>query len=679
MNKKPTYNNDSDYQEAIAENQAINHFSDANFRQFLNFDTNISVKSEYNRSDYNYFRPSTILGNDLNKIMNSCDDAYNKIGIIKNVIDLMADFGCKGIRLQHKNPQIQNFYNQWFIKVGGKLISERFLNYLYRLGNVAVIHQNAKIKKGQESEWRRIYAELSISDPEVAARNIPIQYNFLNPSSLQVIGGEFGAFIGSPVYQVRINQSLLSEIKLMKNADPSKAQEINNFITPEIKKALEGNKNLVTLDSTRLHIYHYKKDDWKPWALPMIYSIWDDLVTLEKMRLADIAALDGAYSNIRLWNYGIIDTANPKNSILPTRQALAKLRNILHNSVGGGTMDLVWGPELKFTESKSEIYKFLGSEKYENTLNMIYDAMGVPSSLRSGGKNTASNGSFIALKTLVERLQYGRDVLIKFWQEQVKLVQQAMGFNSPAHITFDQLILSDESTYLQLLLNLADRDIISDESLQEKFDLIPEVEKSRTRRETNKRGGTLPQKASPFHNPLWTVDYEKNLLNMGVETNNNNLPKYKVKGTPGGNGRPKNVKETKKRKAKPMQLPAKASNEFITAYTWSCGLYSQINDVLSSCLLKQTGKKTLRELTNEQAQNFEILKFATLCGVNLYSDISKEEIIEISKNAQLDNQVLSDFETLVANFIEANKRQPRMDELRNLYISIYVREKTNAS
>ena len=59
---------------------------------------------------------------------------------------------------------------------------------------------------------------------------------------------------------------------------------------------------------------YYKKDDWMLWSNPMIYAILDDIMMLEKMKLADIAALDGAISNIRLWKLGSLE-----EKILPTK------------------------------------------------------------------------------------------------------------------------------------------------------------------------------------------------------------------------------------------------------------------------------------------------------------------------------------------------------------------------
>ena len=97
-------------------------------------------------------------------------------------------------------------------------------------------------------------------------------------------------------------------------------------------------------------MYHYKKDDWNVWSNPMIYAILDDIVMLEKMKLADLAALDGAISNVRLWRIGDLD-----HKIIPTKAAINKLRDILASNVGGGTMDLVWGPEIDFKESSTQV------------------------------------------------------------------------------------------------------------------------------------------------------------------------------------------------------------------------------------------------------------------------------------------------------------------------------------
>ena len=135
---------------------------------------------------------------------------------------------------------------------------------------------------------------------------------------------------------------------------------------------------------------------------------------LEKMRLADLSALDGAISSVRLWTMGDFD-----QKIVPTKAGLNKVRDILASNVGGGTMDLVWGPELKFTESQSQVYKFLGSEKYQPVLTSIYAGLGIPPTLTGAAGGGGYTNNYVSLKTLIERLEYGREVLSRFWRQEI--------------------------------------------------------------------------------------------------------------------------------------------------------------------------------------------------------------------------------------------------------------------
>ena len=152
-------------------------------------------------------------------------------------------------------------------------------------------------------------------------------------------------------------------------------------------------------------------------------------------------------------------------------------------------MELVWGPELTYSESNSQVYKFLGSEKYQSVLNSIYAGLGVPPTLTGiAGNGGGFTNNFISLKTLVERLQYGRDQLVKFWERELEIVRKAMGFRKSAHIVFDQMSLSDEAAEKNLLIQLADRDIISQETILERFKEVPSVEKVRLKREQKERG-----------------------------------------------------------------------------------------------------------------------------------------------------------------------------------------------
>lgn len=659
---------DSTYLDYINETEPLRNSAWAD-RTFLGTDTNISVRSEFLRSDFDHYRSGSITPDKPYDIMKTAMKIYSKVGIVRNVIDIMSDFAVQGIRLQHSNPTVERFYNKWFSKVKGKDRSERFLNYLYRVGNVVVNRVDAKIPTSKIKQWKAV-GENFLEDP-VIKREIPLRYYFLNPLTVDVLGKELSTFTGKSVYYLKLNTRLKADIAEMERNN----QPVD--LPAEIVNAIKSKNNKYILPSNKLYVAHYKKDDWQVWAEPMTYGIVDDLVAYEKMRLADLAALDGAISNIRLWTLGYIDTVNPGNSLIPSKSVLNKVRDILHNNSGGGPMDLVWGPDLTFKESNSQVYKFLGSAKYENTLNAIYDGMGVPSVLRSGSKGAGGSASFIALKTLVERLEYGRSVLLDFWNEQIKLVQKAMGFDSPAQVIFDKLILSDESTELDLLMKLADRDLISSESLLEKFDLLPNIEKSRIQRELKKRGKSLPEKASPFHNPLWQAKIKENLLMGGsIEPEEIGL-KFKNFKPVQPVGRPNNVVETQKRKPKPIGKPQTGKADLSIAYTWTNEVYKQVVDVISPAILHAFDKKNFRQLTTEESSKAEYIKFSVLFGFDLFEEINNDKIMAFLEKDTVTKDAKELFDFLYKSFALKFERKPNMDELRQIYINTYVIEKGN--
>ena len=265
---------------------------------------------------------------------------------------------------------------------------------------------------------------------------------------------------------------LCKPLRLRKMINSPKSQAEKDVIAQLPDAILEAAqaRKAYALDPQKTMVYHYKKDDWQRWAFPMIYSIMDDITVIEKLKLADMAALDGAISNIRIFKLGSLE-----HKIAPTKAAAGKLANILGNNVGGGTMDLVWGPDIELLESRTNVQQFLGEAKYTPHLNSVYAGLGIPPTLTGTYGAAGTTNNFISLKTLTQRLQYGRDVLTEFWEREIALVQKAMGFRSPAKVEFDRMDLSNEEAEKSLLIQLADRNIVSDELIQTRFGFDPDM------------------------------------------------------------------------------------------------------------------------------------------------------------------------------------------------------------
>ena len=654
---------------------------------YIDIEPNRSVRTGFLREDYDNFRPGESVSNYQKRIMKMCMQAYDKVGIVRNVIDLMSDFAAQGLTIVHPNKNVEKFYRKWFLQVNGTDRSERFLNYLYRCGNVVVKRRNAKLNPQKEKELRRTAGnDIVIKNIKVNKREVPWTYDFLNPLAVDIqdYGGQV---VGKPEFV--LNMSKMTYESLVKSS--TKNQTIFKTLPNDLQKRLHDGDRKIPLSPDDVAFYYYKKDDWLLWANPMIYAILDDVIMLEKMKLADLAALDGAISNVRLWTVGDLE-----HKIIPTKAAINKLRDILASNVGGGTMDLVWGPELNFTESNSQVYKFLGSEKYQPVLTSIYAGLGIPPTLTGASSSGGYTNNYVSLKTLIERLEYGRDVLKQFWRHEIELVRKAMGFRYPAEIHFDSIVLSDEAAEKNLLIQLADRDIISHETLLERFKEMPSMEKVRVRREEkDRRDDVLPDKASPYHNPQHREDIAKIALtkdmladeyldDMGLPVSVDETPEPQpTKEAPEAPekqednnepinpvGRPFFSKDSTKRKQKRV-LPKSGSPT--ASVLWAVQAQDQIADILSPIALSHFNKKNMRSLSKAEMSQVDYLKLCILTGMKPYMDINSDMVKELLDSGSQPSQAFTNMvQDEVESFKTSNNRTPNSSELKYINASVFV-------
>jgi len=618
---------------------------------YSNLDTNTSGRPGLTRTDYDYFRPEEAVPTKIKAILRRADDIYQRVGLVKNVIDLMGDFAAQGIRLVHKNKRIERFYRQWFKRIRGKDRSERFLNNLYKTGNVVINRQTAKLSlKVADRLYKAVAApDLIINEldeDQFEKREIPWRYTFLDPVFVEVSAGQLSSFVSDKRYELVLPAQLRKVINSPKN---SNEKEIVSKLPSQIIEAAKTRKPY-PLDPDKISVFHYKKDDWQTWAFPMIYAIMDDITVIEKLKLADMAALDGAISNIRIFKLG-----NLEHKIAPTKAAAAKLSQILGNNVGGGTMDLVWGPDIELLESNTNVHQFLGEGKYIPHLNSVYAGLGIPPTLTGTYGAAGTTNNFISLKTLTQRLQYGRDILVEFWEKEIIAIQKSMGFRYPAKIEFDRMDLSNEDAEKALLIQLADRNLISDELLQSRFGMDPDMEKYRLNRENRDRGSErMIKKSGPWHDPEFenslkkialqsgivapsqvglelekkkageqtALDLKQNMISMKSPTQLAKKPES-LPGQP-QQGRPKNSTDTEQRK--PREFAPQTGAKLMM---WINEAQEKINSCINPIMLEFYQKKNMRSLSNKEHDELDSFKNKVLFSLTPFSDLSDDYLVSI--------------------------------------------------
>lgn len=662
---------------------------------------NVSIKDGFERSDYDYFRQSESLPTEPHDIQKACMQAYDRFGIVRNIIDMMSDFVVKGIDVVHKSPRIQKFGREWFKKVNGKEVSNKIVSLLFKAGVAPVRRVVSKLSEPSLQNLKSVGEETKAKNNlNLKTGEIPTSYTLLNPTSLEVFGGEIALFLGEDKlqYGVKIPQYLLKKLK-----NPKTAIEVNlvNLIPKDLVKNASLENGLVPIPANRISVLHYKKDDFVLWAKPIIYPILDDLSMLDKLKLADRAALDGAISHVRLWRMGSLE-----HKIAPTPNAINRLAEMLLNNVGGGCMDLIWGPELDLIETTTETYKFLGNDKYIPTLTSIFQGLGVPPTLTGTSADAGFTNNFISLRILIERLNYCREVLIKFWNNELSVLQSLFGFREEFNLTFDIPSLMDDSSEKKLLIDLMDRNVISEEFVQERFGADSEIEKFRIQRQQRlRKKGILPPKAGPYHiDSTQEKQLERMFVGLGElapsqvgleyekpkngelipnESREKIADEYSEVDDDGSNpkkpkgqrGRPKGSGDSVKRKQKnvsPIQN-AGGSVEFSRTLIWAMSAQKTIDSIIIPPFLQMKNKKDIRSLSSKDCSELEDLKFKVLSSLTPYQDITEEDIKQIVvAKSSVPSQIKELYLATVGKFIEKKGVNPSIEECRQIQASAYA-------
>ena len=251
------------------------------------------------------------------------------------------------------------------------------------------------------------------------------------------------------------------------------------------------------------------------------------------------------------------------------------------------------------------------------------------------------------MKTLIERLNYGRNLLKKFWNLEFIRVQKAVGFSKPAILHFDEALIADEVQEKNLLIHLIDRDIISSDAVRERFNFNSDIEVKKISKDDGLRGDKLPYKSGPFHNGNVEHEITKMLIQMGVlvpkETPDTKrfdmIDSVEEESNPKKEGgRPPAVVEDEKRKPKQGDNYrfSKSSGVHDNRFLFAHNLYSDINSKLIPPYLQSLGKNNQRQLTKNEVIQFEKVKaFIAVNYIRKYgetgNDINYKDLTYVPK------------------------------------------------
>jgi hypothetical protein len=425
----------------------------------------------------------------MQSVIVTCQKAYANVSVVRNATEASVEFSCSPLHIKTPNKTVKDFFTEWFNRVNIYSFEQQFMREYYRSGNVPIYKFNGKMSTEQYGKMTTVFG--------AKENSVPIKYIILNPAQLWLNGG-----IGYDQNWVKV-LSKFEVDRLRKGLTPEDKQVFNSLPVETKQQIMAGGYNeiLIPLNPKNLNFVFYKKQDYEPMAVPMIFPVLNDIEWKLELKKMDMS-LSRTIEQVIL----MITTGEKKDQygggINP--QNLANLQQMFQNQTLGRV--LVADYTTKGEWLIPDIGSILGPEKYKQVESDIRE--GLQSILTGDGEKFAN--AQIKTKVFIERMKEAQKVFLnEFLIPEVQKICVAMNFKNVPDIEFEEIRLDDPNVAARTYLRLAELGILSPEELFTAINsgILPDAESNLIRQELYKKqrddglylpllGGTQKEDAS---------------------------------------------------------------------------------------------------------------------------------------------------------------------------------------
>lgn len=482
----------------------------------------------------------------------SCMMAYLGYGVVRNIIDLYADFATEGIEIDHPDESVRNFYRAWATKIDlDDRVHSMFLNLFVganvfvhrrwaqlsnkekramksakaaeRIDNMLVLRGYSRDTtiEGRESgfiDWFLSKQEVHLSDdnknksvakapespqeeqmPENPKKRIPWGYTFLNPLQMELRGRRLR---GDHYWIMAIDKRDTLDAARRMGFRSSFSQELGITeinLPKEFLRRIQhyqgpgaGYAAEIKLDREELTVIQAPgKWDWFDWAVPFCYPALRALAFKDGLRNMEMKAMQSVINSIFLFKLGDIDKGMPAED-----EHFERLADMLQ--MPGQALNILWNEAIDAKVIQADVQGIFDAGKHETADNDIRTALGIPEVL-TGGKGSNFSNSYIAVAAVLERLESYRKKVQNWLMNELKIIADAMGFKKLPTIRFGRTSLKDEKAFQAFLTGLYDRGILSADTLLSEGGTTAEIEAAKMKKEkTQYREKDIFEPKGPF-------------------------------------------------------------------------------------------------------------------------------------------------------------------------------------
>jgi hypothetical protein len=606
-------------------------------------------------------------------------EAYKGFGVVKNVIDLMCNFASEDMKIIHPRPAIQQFYRRWAQAVDLQGRTKDIFRAYYKTSNVHVYKTYGEIddltyrkmkmstKGAKDADIvdtndplfeDRLKREEKESKKPIGKRQIPWRYTILNPLQMDVKGSKY---FGESRWVFLVDADTKRKIEDSTKYGKTDVLDETKINLPTEFKG-KDNAGVIELDPLRLYVLHYMKDDHEDWADPMIWPVMNDIMYKNQLRAMDMSVANSVINAITIFKLGDI-----KNGYAPPPAHFSKLSQMLRTPTY--THNIVWNDAITMESNYPPVEKILSIEKYKSVDRDILAGMGVPSILVDGSEGGNFSNAYLQVRTLLERLEEGRNEVMKWIDREMREIASVMGHRDIPIVKFGSMSLKDENAEKQMIVQLLDRNIISAERVHEVFDIETNIEIERLRNEKKLADNEdIFVKFGPYKDPMNMMDTEQ-VMELDFK-HKKTLEKEKqvnkpapLGGPPNGkpSGRPPGSKGPQKVARKPK--PRGMGNMNVIALS----IFEAVENRLTELMLRQKGFKHRKQLELKDREALSELIFHVGTSIPPDVEISNSVIDNALANVSHDDEIDALYKECAAITKIGGRRQHRI----STYVSLW--------
>ncbi len=367
-----------------------------------------------------------------------CVRAWTGFPPARNAVEVSVEFSCQPLTIKSNNLTVQTFFREWWTAIKGPSLLEQAMRAYYREGNVFWYAFFGKFGPAYYKNYQQSFA--------AKENKIPIRYELLNPTNVFVPTG-----LTFPYTYVRLLSTY--EVERLKTPLTVQDKQVYNDLPAEVKNQLKVGNAFplgiwLPMSSDRLRFMFYKKQDYEPLAVPMLWPVLPDIEWKLALKKMDVELARKVEHAILLVTTGEAPSQfNGGNGI--NQNNIARLQNLFTNQTL--TRYLVADYTTKASWLIPDVKEILGSEKYKVVNEDIREGL---QSILTGDDKFAN--AQIKAKIFIQRLEEGQQKFLNdFLMIEIQRICDTMGFRTIPEVSFPKIDLQDEAVMSRIIAQLA--------------------------------------------------------------------------------------------------------------------------------------------------------------------------------------------------------------------------------